>query len=165
MTPDPYSLDNLRDIVAPASIPWWPPAPGVWLLLALVAVWLVAGLILWWVRWRRQAYRRAGLRELRDIVARLGNAPEHAAALVDLAALLKRVAMVAYTREQVAALSGDAWLTFLDRTGGTAQFTRGPGAVLATVSSRPGLAAALDATQIKALVTTVQDWLRRHREL
>ena len=37
MTPDPYSLDNLRDIVEPASIPWWPPAPGVWLLLALVA--------------------------------------------------------------------------------------------------------------------------------
>jgi hypothetical protein len=105
------------------------------------------------------------LRELRDIVARLGNAPERAAALGDLAALLKRVAMVAYTREQVAALSGDAWLTFLDRTGGTVQFTRGPGAVLTTVSSRPGLAAALDATQIKALVATAQDWLRRHREL
>ena len=61
MTPDPYSLDNLRDIVEPASIPWWPPAPGVWLLLGLVAVWLVAGLVLWWVHWRRQAYRRAGL--------------------------------------------------------------------------------------------------------
>jgi hypothetical protein len=165
MSPDPYSLDNLRDIVAPAPIPWWPPAPGVWLLLALVVVWLVAGLILWWVHWRRQAYRRAGLRELRDIATRLDEAPERAAALVDLAALLKRVALVAYAREQVAALSGDAWLTFLDRTGGTAQFTRGPGAVLATVSSRPGLAAALDAAQVKALVATAQDWLRRHREL
>jgi hypothetical protein len=137
----------------------------VWLLLALAAVWLVAGLLLWWVRWRRQAYRRAGLRELRDIAACLGNAPERPAALVDLAALLKRVALVAYTREQVAALSGDAWLTFLDRTGGTAQFTTGPGAVLGTVSSRPGLAAVLDATQVKALVATAQDWLRRHREL
>ena len=70
MSPDPYSLDNLRDIVEPAFIPWWPPALGVWLLLALVAVWLVAGLGLWWVRWRRRAYRRAGLRELRGIAAR-----------------------------------------------------------------------------------------------
>jgi hypothetical protein len=165
MTPDPYSLDNLRDIVEPASIPWWPPAPGVWLLLALVAVWTVAGLGLWWVRWRRQAYRRAGLRELREIAARLEAAPQRAAALVDLAALLKRVALVAYAREQVAALSGDAWLTFLDRTGGTARFTRGPGAVLAEVSSRPGRGTALDTAQVAALVATAQDWIRRHREI
>jgi hypothetical protein len=106
MTSDPYSLDNLRDIVEPASIPWWPPAPGVWLLLGLVAVWMAAGLVLWWVHWQRQAYRRAGLRELREIAARLGHAPERAAALVDLAALLKRVALVAYAREQVSALRG-----------------------------------------------------------
>jgi Domain of unknown function (DUF4381) len=165
MTPDPYSLDNLRDIVGPAPIPWWPPAPGVWLLLGLVAVWLAAGLGLWWVHWRRQAYRRAGLRELRGIAVRLSHAPERAAALVDLAALLKRVALVAYAREQVAALSGNAWLTFLDRTGGTARFTQGPGAVLAEVSSRPSLGAALDPTQVAALVSTAQDWIRRHREI
>ena len=165
MTPDPYSLDNLRDIVEPASIPWWPPAPGVWLLLALVVVWTVAGLILWWVHWRRQAYRRAGLRELREIAARLDTAPERTTALVDLAALLKRVALVAYAREHVAALSGDAWLTFLDRTGGTTRFTGGPGAVLAEVSSRPGLGAALDVTQVEVLVATAQDWIRQHREL
>jgi Domain of unknown function (DUF4381) len=112
----------------------------------------VAGLGLWWVRWRRQAYRRAGLRELRVIAARLDAAPERAAALVALVALLKRVALVAYAREQVAALSGDAWLTFLDRTGGTARFARGPGAVLAAVSSRPGLGTALDTAQVEALV-------------
>jgi hypothetical protein len=125
-------------------------------------VWAVAGLGRWWIRWRHQAYRRAGLQELRDV--RLAAAPERAAALVDLAALLKRVALVAYAREHVAALSGDAWLTFLDRTGGTTRFTNGPGTVLAEVSSRPGLATALDATQVEALVATAQDWIRRHRE-
>ena len=113
------------------------------------------GLGLWWVHWQRQAYRRAGLRELR----------ERAAALVDLAALLKRVALVAYAREQVAALSGNAWLTFLDRTGGTARFTQGPGAVLAEVSSRPGLGATLDPKQGAALISTAWDWIRRHREI
>jgi hypothetical protein len=105
------------------------------------------------------------LRELSEIAARLGHAPERAAALMDLAALLKRVALVAYAREQVAALSGDAWLTFLDRTGGTSRFTRGPGAVLAEVSSRPGLGPTLDTAQVTALVETAQDWIRRYREL
>src|SRR5262249_31068026 len=98
------------------------------------------------------------------IAARLAAAPQRATALVDLAVLLKRVALVAYAREHVAALSGDTWLAFLDRTGSTARFTRGPGAVLAEVSSRPGLAAALDAGQVTALVATARDWIRQHRE-
>jgi hypothetical protein len=79
--------------------------------------------------------------------------------------LLKRVALVAYAREQIAALSGNAWLTFLDRTGGTAQFTQGAGVVLAEVSSRPSLGSALDTAQVATLVATARDWIRQHREL
>ena len=40
MKPDPASLENLRDIAVPPPVPWWPPAPGWWVLglLALLVL-------------------------------------------------------------------------------------------------------------------------------
>ena len=59
------------------------------------------------VRHQRNAYRRAALQEL---------ATADAGAI---SAILKRTALAAFPREQVASLSGAEWLAFLDRTGGT----------------------------------------------
>ena len=65
---DPTSLENLHDIVEPARISlWWPLAPGWWvvltviLCLALIVVWR------WFRNYRRNAYRRYGLRELAGV--------------------------------------------------------------------------------------------------
>ena len=45
MTGDPADLANLRDIVMPAAIPWWPLAPGIWILVAgLLAAAIVASI-------------------------------------------------------------------------------------------------------------------------
>ena len=36
---DPGDLSNLHDIVAPSAFPFWPLAPGVWILVvALLAL-------------------------------------------------------------------------------------------------------------------------------
>ena len=104
---DPADLSNLRDIVAPPAVSFWPPAPGWWVLGAacLVASGLAVAMGL--RHHRRSSYRREALREL-------ASADAH-----DISAILKRAALVAFPREQVAALSGPAWLAFLDRTGGT----------------------------------------------
>ena len=39
---DAGSLQNLNDIVLPAPVGWWPPAPGWWLLSALLLSALLA---------------------------------------------------------------------------------------------------------------------------
>ena len=126
MSADPADLSNLHDIALPAPVSYWPPAPGWWILgFALLAVTLIliARLV---AHHRRNAYRRAALRELDAI----GPAVDSASA-VCISAVLKRAALVAFPREQVAGLTGPAWLAFLDRTGRTDAFGNGDLAALA----------------------------------
>ena len=47
MTGDPADLANLRDIVMPAAIPWWPLAPGIWILVAGLLTYLTITLLGW----------------------------------------------------------------------------------------------------------------------
>ena len=56
-----YSLDNLRDIALPEPPPWWPPAPEVWWLLAIVAMTVFIVLFQWRRARQLNAYRRDGL--------------------------------------------------------------------------------------------------------
>jgi hypothetical protein len=100
---DAASLDNLRDIVVPEPPPLWPPAPGVWVLLVIALAVLIALFLLWRRARARNAYRRAGLALL-----------ETARTVRDVNVALKRVALAAWPRPQVAPLYGDDWAAFLD---------------------------------------------------
>ncbi|CAN5498985.1 DUF4381 domain-containing protein [soil metagenome] len=136
---DPADLSNLRDIVVPPAVSFWPPAPGWWLVGAacLVATGVAIAAV---VRHRRRnAYRREALRELESADVR------------DISAILKRAALAAFPREQVASLSGPAWLAFLDRTGGT----RFEGTALASLPY--GGSADRDAVLAKA-----RHWITHH---
>ena len=102
MNSDPASLDNLRDLVVPPSVPWWPPAPGWWVVFALVTL---AVAVFAWRRghaWHADAYRRAALREL-----------QAATSAAEVAVILKRTVLVAYPRADVAAMSGSTWCRWL----------------------------------------------------
>jgi hypothetical protein len=103
MKSDPASLERLSDIALPAAVPWWPPAPGWYVLLALLAMvcaWLAvrAG-----KRWRADAYRRAALRELAA-----------AQSAVAIAELLRRTALARVPRAVIAELHGAQWLDWLE---------------------------------------------------
>jgi hypothetical protein len=103
MPQDSASLQNLRDIVVPDPPPLWPPAPGIWVLLAIALAVVAALVLLWWRARARNAYRRAGLALLQT--ARTSH---------DVNIILKRVALAAWPRPDVAPLYGDDWAAFLD---------------------------------------------------
>ncbi len=122
---DPADLSRLADLTVPPPVPWWPPAPGWWILAAALVAALAILTSIAVCRYRRNGYRRAALAELAVIGAVAD--PTSAAAV---SAVLKRVALVAYPRSDVAGLTGAAWLAFLDRAPATSHFASGPAANL-----------------------------------
>jgi hypothetical protein len=148
-------LSQLRDIHLPAPVGWWPPAPGWWLLtLGLIA--LIVGSSLWmWQRYRKRAYRREALAQLQQIRDTYQTNQDAQYLLSELSALLKRTAITRYGRDEIAGLTGQRWLTFLDRTGQTNQFSSGEGQALA---QRFGPTPTLNGGQ---LLNAVEHWLKK----
>ena len=133
------SLSELQDIVLPAVPPFWPPAPGFWILLFLL---VVAATSFW--RWRRShyrknAYRRAGLELL-----------EQAHSVRDVSLVLKRVALAAWPRDRVASLYGSEWADFLNDSCARCRFDHDSW-------SKP------DEPADPGLISTAAEWIRRHR--
>ena len=151
---DPASLQNLNDIVVPAPVAWWPPAPGWYALagiLLLVLLWLgFRGLR----SWQQNRYRRAALRVLAGIAA---SGPAEAAALPDL---LKRVALSAWPRDQIAGLVGSEWHRFLDTAAGSDRFEGATGSLLEQAAYAP---AGLAEEAFRALCADVDWWIRHHQ--
>lgn len=143
----------LRDIHPPGTPGLWPPAPGWWVVLTLLIATLAALGTRVWRAHRARARRRRILAELAAVGARVRGV-ELAAAV---SALLKRVALARFHRAEVAPLTGQAWLDFLDRHGGAGRFSAGPGRVLAEGPYAP----ALDLDP-QALLDLARDWVRRN---
>lgn len=105
----------LRDLHLPEPVGWWPLAPGWWILLLLVTALLAYGLLLAYWRWRHNAARRHALRELARYEADYLQHRNPVLLGKQLSQLLRR-GMLAYApRDEVAGLTGDAWLDWLDR--------------------------------------------------
>jgi Ca-activated chloride channel family protein len=141
-------LEGLNDIVTPESIPLVPQTIGWLVLLIVVIVATLAIVVVVRRRYRRNAYRREALEIVNDTP------------LAELPALVKRVALVHAPRSDIAALTGDEWLQYLDRSYGGNGFTEGPGRILATLSFDPSAAAQVASTEeLRALIST---WVRKH---
>ena len=160
---DPASLTQLRDIVEPAAVALWPPAPGLVLLGMLIVLWAAVA-VLFWRRHRQQnAYRRAALHDLAAIAERLRSPQGRTEGIRQLSVLLKRVALAAYPRARVASLCGDDWLDFLDRRIGGTRFSRGPGRVLAAAMADPAPGQDLSISECDGLIQHVRCWITDHR--
>lgn len=111
----PHQQLDLKDIVLPDPVSWWPPAPGWWLLLIAFA--LVIGLIVNYLkqrRLRRYAPRAIALNAMQQLAMRYAEDKNTLTLVRDVSALLRRVAISVYPRADCAGLTGEAWLAFLD---------------------------------------------------
>jgi hypothetical protein len=147
----------LRDIHLPEPISWWPPAPGWWMLLGLAVLALIAFALL-----RRWYLRRRRRQRVFEQLARLESAyHQHRDALQlvrELSVLMRRAGISLYPRRDIASLTGDNWLAWLDGTSPHKGFSDGAGRVLA----KAPYTNSLDARQndIEDLITLCRNWLQ-----
>lgn len=135
------SREAMQGLILPPPVSFWPATPAWYVLLAILAA-----ILLWlgwraWRRWQADAYRREALRTLRSAPA-----PQ-------IAAILKRTALAAWPRAEVASLSGHAWAAFLRRTAPRARLDEAAAGRLATLAYAPP---APDARQ------DAERWIRFH---
>lgn len=161
-------LDVLEPLLQPAAVPWWPPAPGWWLLAALLPP-------LAWAAWRwrhrllprRRAtapaeaplepIRVAALEELARLPRPYGGAPA-GPWLQAQNALLKRLSRVRWPDDNCHTLSGRAWLAFLDNRCPAAGLTRW----MILVEGGYRAECKLDDKAIDGLAAAVETWVRKH---
>jgi hypothetical protein len=105
----------LRDLHLPEAIGWWPPAPGWWLLLALLLVGAIFALRHLLAIRSRGAARRQALQDLDRLTAEFERHPDAVAFASRLSALLRRTMLAYAPRRDVAGLTGEEWLAWLDR--------------------------------------------------
>jgi hypothetical protein len=111
---DPSQIP-LRDLHLPDPVGWWPPAPGWWVLLALAVLGAVL-LLRHALRSRGGAVaRRRALKELGRLTADYESHRDAVAFSSHLSQLLRRTMLAYAPRREVAGLTGEAWLAWLDR--------------------------------------------------
>lgn len=146
-------MDQLKEVALPIPVSWLPQTPGWYVLAVLLLIGIVWSIVRY-LRYRRlNRYRQEALVELKLIKDR-GRVNE-------LPVLVKRVALQIAPRMQVASLSGDAWLSFLDQSYGGTGFSKGAGRVLPVIAYQ-GPERITD-QQTQSLCDLVAEWIRRHR--
>jgi hypothetical protein len=159
-------IEQLRDIHGIQAVPWWPPAPGWWLIAGAVVLLLA---LAWRFRtgirlripplpvfsvgsWRWDAARQ--LRALRK------RAPEQDTKQTasELSQLIRRIAMARLGRDACAGLTGESWLEWLagNDPQGFAWSEQGR-LLLETPYAPPGDLA--QSREILALIDAIHEWV------
>lgn len=126
----------IRDLHLPEPVGWWPLAPGWWILIAIAVLGLAWLLMRALRRHRRGRARRFALRELKRIEARYERGDNVVTLSREMSELVRR-AMLAYApRTDVAGLTGDDWLRWLDAGLANPTFEVGPGRAIAELPYR-----------------------------
>ncbi len=117
----------LRDVQIPAAISWWPPAIGWWILAILIPLSLYLLFRLY-----RRLTRKTALKAAKKYFKVLQQDTDlnEQEKLQALSTLMRRTAISLYPRNDVAGLVGSEWLSFLDNSMPTAQFSSKTGQLL-----------------------------------
>jgi hypothetical protein len=147
---------GLKELPLPEPVSWWPQTFGWYILAAL----LLLGLAwLGWRQWRHyqhNAYRREGLAKL-EVMA------SDPTALRQLPYLLRKSALCAAPRADVAGLRSRDWISWLNESAGCELFAETDGEKLDALAYARDRQPLLNDTELQHLVDASKTWMRDHR--
>ena len=158
-------LTGIQEITLPESISYFPHTIG-WKILLVVIV--IVALVLGYNRyrhWQANRYRTFALDRLAEIEREVRVPETRLRALSDLPVLVKQTALQAFPRDEIAQLSGDRWLEFLDRSGNTRDFSQGEGQLLPQLAYQSSSALTnLSEQRISNLIISIRQWIKNHQD-
>jgi len=153
-------LAQLHDVQV-ADIKWWPPAPGWWLLAVLMIALCVVAML--WQQRRRRRFVWVALAEseLASLESDFDRAEITAQAAVSrLSVLMRRSAMAARGRQNVARATDEQWINIIADVGNGQGFGRQEAEMLLQA---PYSGKALQDEQILQLLKSCRAWLQGAR--
>lgn len=153
------SIADLKDIPAPPPVSYMPQTVGWWVLGGVIALGLLVLAFLKWRTWMRNRYRREAQVELAAIENAVVDPERRADALASIPALVKRTVLAWAPRQQVAPMTGDAWLRYLDGTYDQGGFVQGPGRTLDRLAYGDG---AIGNDELASLMALLHRWIDHH---
>ena len=153
-------LEKLRDVQLPPISNKLELAPGWWILSILLIFFLF---FLFWFfakKWKENNYRREALVELKAIQSKHQQTSDDLVFLQEIQTLLKRVALTAYPREQVAQLTDIEWIHFLGKSSRSDRFEGQVAEVFIDDIYREKLERSLNHREIEVLA---RFWIKNHK--
>ncbi len=151
-----YALGDFVEVVAPPAIDWLPQTTGwKWVGMVLLALALYRGGQRL-ARWHRNRYRREAAARMKSLAL----SADPGTLVPELNRLLKLTTLAAWPREEVARLSGEEWVSFLNRQCPTPPFNAAQRRLLAVGAYCPG---AVDTTAGRDLLEAGMAWVEQHR--
>ena len=162
-----YLIHGIDEIVLPDVISWWPSAPGWQVLGVIVFLWLLTLAVRLVKHDWRNRYRRQALRQLDQVQNKAGSELLPVVALLPY--YLKVTALQAYPRQNVASLTGNEWLSFLDAHYSGPSFSKssdgkGMGEHLLSIAYLPQAQWRLNDAECKTLIEMTRRWISTHIE-
>lgn len=174
-------LEQLRDIHTPDAVSAWPPAIG-WYFVAVLAL-VLMGLLVWtiitFIKARKHDYRRHALKQLQmyqknyEQSSKDGSTSAQATMRYtrQLNELVKQVAITAYERTTVSALTGKKWQSFLESSlisSGDSSLSndKDKSKLAGTLAELQGYlyqAENPSDKQLSQFSGAVRDWIKRHK--
>ncbi len=153
-----YLMHGIDEIILPEAVSWWPSAPG-WQFLGL----FLGGVLLVYLwrstkRWYQNRYRREALQRLQQLEQNTGLRQ----IIAKLPFYIKTTALHAYPRSEVASLTGNDWLAFLDEHYSGPSFQQGTGRFLLTISYQSSDKWQINDDEATQLLNMSRQWIATH---